>query len=120
MRNFIITVEGKQYQVGVEEAGGASSPAQAVPLVSAPAQPAPQDALCDREVDNNRWRSFWIGDAENTGGFFTEILLFYVYGTDCPVWGSCNLLREIGKGRQEPEYFLQFFRWLDESTGLPL
>lgn len=44
MRNFIITVEGKQYQVGVEEVGGASSPAQAVPLASAPAQPAPQAA----------------------------------------------------------------------------
>ena len=40
MRNFIITVEGKQYQVGVEEVGGASSPAQAVPLVSAPAPQA--------------------------------------------------------------------------------
>lgn len=44
MRNFIITVEGKQYQVGVEEVGGTSSPAQAVPLASAPAQPAPQAA----------------------------------------------------------------------------
>lgn len=44
MRNFIITVEGKQYQVGVEEVGGTSSHAQAVPLASAPAQPAPQAA----------------------------------------------------------------------------
>ena len=42
MRNFIITVEGKQYQVGVEEVGGTSAPAQAIPLVSAPAQAAPK------------------------------------------------------------------------------
>lgn len=42
MRNFIITVDGKQYQVGVEEVGGTSAPAQAVPLASAPAQAAPK------------------------------------------------------------------------------
>ncbi len=34
MRNFIITVDGKQYEVGVEEIGGADAP------VSAPVRPA--------------------------------------------------------------------------------
>ena len=46
MRNFIITVDGKKYEVGVEEVGGASeAPAipRAVPLAAAPAPaPAPQ------------------------------------------------------------------------------
>ncbi len=38
MRNFIITVDGKRYEVGVEEVGGtAPSAPQAVPLAAAPA-----------------------------------------------------------------------------------
>ncbi len=41
MRNFIITVNGQQYEVGVEEVGGAASSApKAVPLAAAPAAPA--------------------------------------------------------------------------------
>ena len=36
MRNFIVTVDGKQYEVGVEEVGGAST-ATAVAPVAAPA-----------------------------------------------------------------------------------
>lgn len=44
MRNFIVTVDGKQYQVGVEEVGGASAPAQAVPLAASAPQAAPQAA----------------------------------------------------------------------------
>ena len=41
MRNFVVTVNGKQYEVGVEEVGGESQPVhQAVPY-SAPAAPAP-------------------------------------------------------------------------------
>ncbi len=42
MRNFIITVDGKQYEVGVEEVGGAEAP-KAVPIATqAPvAAPAP-------------------------------------------------------------------------------
>ena len=42
MRNFVVTVNGKQYEVSVEEIGGEakSSPRQAVPL-SAPAAAAP-------------------------------------------------------------------------------
>lgn len=40
MRNFIITVNGKQYEVGVDEVGATESPKTAVPL-SAPASPAP-------------------------------------------------------------------------------
>ena len=39
MRNFVVTVNGKQYEVGVEEVGGESQPVhQAVPY-SAPAAP---------------------------------------------------------------------------------
>lgn len=38
MRNFIITVDGKRYEVGVEEVGGESAPApKAVPVQAAPA-----------------------------------------------------------------------------------
>ena len=45
MRNFVITVNGKAYQVGVEEVG-ASAPVMAAPVVAAPvvapvAAPAP-------------------------------------------------------------------------------
>ena len=42
MRNFIITVDGKQYEVGVEEVGGTESAPKAVPVAAAPvAAPAP-------------------------------------------------------------------------------
>ena len=37
MRNFIITIDGKQYQVGVEEVGATQSPAPVVTSI-APAQ----------------------------------------------------------------------------------
>lgn len=42
MRNFIITVDGHQYEVGVEEVGAAqvSAPVQAAPKASAPAPKA--------------------------------------------------------------------------------
>ena len=41
MRNFIITVDGKRYEVGVEEVGAGSAP-KAVPVAaSAPVQTAP-------------------------------------------------------------------------------
>ncbi len=36
MRNFLITVNGKQYEVGVEEIGETASAPRAVPVVSAP------------------------------------------------------------------------------------
>ena len=39
MRNFVITVNGKTYQVGVEEVGGA--PVVATPVVAAPVVAAP-------------------------------------------------------------------------------
>lgn len=39
MRNFIITVEGKTYEVGVEEVGQSVSPA---PVTAAPVAAAPQ------------------------------------------------------------------------------
>ena len=42
MRNFLITVNGKQYEVGVEELGETASSPKAVPLSAAPApQPTP-------------------------------------------------------------------------------
>ena len=42
MRNFIITVEGKTYQVGVEEVGETASAASVAPVAQAPvAAPAP-------------------------------------------------------------------------------
>ncbi len=47
MRNFVITVNGKTYQVGVEEVGGTVAPVAVAPVVSvaAPAAaPAPKSA----------------------------------------------------------------------------
>ena len=41
MRNFIITVNGKSYQVGVEEVGVASAPAPVITSVQAAAPVAP-------------------------------------------------------------------------------
>lgn len=42
MRNFIITVNGKQYEVGVDEVGATESPKAAVPLAApTPAAAAP-------------------------------------------------------------------------------
>ncbi len=43
MRNFVITVNGKSYEVGVEETGVSSS-AVSVPKASAPVQTAPAAA----------------------------------------------------------------------------
>ena len=41
MRNFVITVNGKSYEVGVEEKGAAASPAPAAaPVAAAPAPKA--------------------------------------------------------------------------------
>ncbi len=36
MRNFVITVNGKSYQVGVEEVGGVATPVAAAPAVPVP------------------------------------------------------------------------------------
>ena len=45
MRNFVITVNGKSYQVGVEEVGATASAPVATPVVAAPvAAPAPVSA----------------------------------------------------------------------------
>jgi len=45
MRNFIITVEGKRYEVGVEEVGASNESApKAVPLATTAAAPAPVPA----------------------------------------------------------------------------
>lgn len=47
MRNFIVTVDGKQYEVGVEEVGATASyqaPAQTAPVQAAPVQAAPAKA----------------------------------------------------------------------------
>ena len=40
MRNFIITVDGKTYEVGVEEVGASASAAPATPVNAAPAKAA--------------------------------------------------------------------------------
>ena len=40
MRNFIITVDGKRYEVGVEEVGASASAAPATPVSAAPAKAA--------------------------------------------------------------------------------
>ena len=49
MRNFIITVDGKRYEVGVEEVGASSAP-KAVPVAaSAPVQVAPVASAANAE-----------------------------------------------------------------------
>ena len=49
MRKFIVTIEGKQYEVGVEEVGASQSVAPVVTQISAPvlqvSAPAPQPAV---------------------------------------------------------------------------
>ncbi len=40
MRNFIITVDGKQYEVGVEEVGATESPVKAAPKAAQAPAPA--------------------------------------------------------------------------------
>ena len=41
MRNFVITVNGKTYQVGVEEVGGTAAPVAVAPVATAPVATAP-------------------------------------------------------------------------------
>ena len=41
MRNFVITVNGKTYQVGVEEVGGTAAPVAVAPVAAAPVAAAP-------------------------------------------------------------------------------
>ena len=41
MRNFVITVNGKTYQVGVEEVGGTATPVAVAPVATAPVATAP-------------------------------------------------------------------------------
>jgi biotin carboxyl carrier protein len=51
MRNFVITVNGKTYQVGVEEVGGA--PVVATPVVAAPVVAAPVVAAAPKATPAN-------------------------------------------------------------------
>ncbi len=44
MRNFIVTVDGKQYEVGVEEVSSSNTVQQTAPVVAAPVQAAPKAA----------------------------------------------------------------------------
>lgn len=44
MRNFVITVNGKTYQVGVEEVGGTAAPVAVAPVAAPAAAPAPKAA----------------------------------------------------------------------------
>lgn len=41
MRKFVVTIEGKQYEVGVEEVGAESAPVAAAPVAVAPKAAAP-------------------------------------------------------------------------------
>lgn len=55
MRNFIITVDGKRYEVGVEEVGATESPAPAAPKAvpvqaAAPVPAAPKAAVSGTKV----------------------------------------------------------------------
>ena len=53
MRNFIITVDGKRYEVGVEEVGASEAPAsapKAVPVAAPSAAPAPKAAAKGTKV----------------------------------------------------------------------
>ena len=47
MRKFVVTIEGKQYDVGVEEVGAESAPVAAAPVAAATAAPkaAPKAAV---------------------------------------------------------------------------
>ena len=54
MRNFVITVNGKTYQVGVEEVGGTPAPVAVAPVAAAPvatpvAAPAAPKAVANGE-----------------------------------------------------------------------
>ena len=51
MRNFVITVNGKTYQVGVEAVGGA--PVVATPVVAAPVVAAPVAAAAPKATPAN-------------------------------------------------------------------
>lgn len=48
MRNFIVTIDGKQYEVGVEEVGVASAPAAPAPQIAT--QPAPSAPAAPKSV----------------------------------------------------------------------
>lgn len=50
MRNFIITVNGKQYDVGVEEVGGAASIVPATPKAVPVSAPAPSANVAGTKV----------------------------------------------------------------------
>ena len=50
MRNFIVTIDGKQYQVGVEEVGVSSSTPVVTEIKTAPAAPAAAPAPAAKPV----------------------------------------------------------------------
>ena len=60
MRKFIITIEGKSYEVGVEEVGAEQS---AAPVIAAPAAPAaPAAAPAKPAADPNAVRELYVED----------------------------------------------------------
>lgn len=70
MRNFVVTVNGKSYQVGVEEVGGVSAPA--TPVVAAPvaapvasATPAPAPVASAAPVNGEKVLSPFPGLIKN-------------------------------------------------------
>lgn len=53
MRNFVVTIDGKSYSVGVEEVGSmvsASTPAVTAPVANAPAAPTPASVASNANV----------------------------------------------------------------------
>ena len=50
MRNFIVTIDGKQYQVGVEEVGATASTPVVTEIKTAPAAPAAAPAPAAKPV----------------------------------------------------------------------
>lgn len=61
MRKFVITIEGKSYEVGVEEVGAEQSAAPAPAPVAAPSAPAPAPAAPAAPVTGEKMLSPFPG-----------------------------------------------------------
>ena len=64
MRNFVITVNGKTYQVGVEEVGATATPVAVAP-VTAPVAAAPAAAVKTAPANGEKVRSPFPGLIKN-------------------------------------------------------
>ena len=65
MRNFVITVNGKTYQVGVEEVGGTATPVAVAPVATAPVAAAPVAAPKAAPVNGEKVLSPFPGLIKN-------------------------------------------------------